>query len=101
MVQILWSRTEEYFLNRPQPVTSREVQPELRQMRLEKDDYTCQKCHRTIDEAELHCHHITGVEQNPIESADLDNCITLCKKCHKWAHTQKGCRYFELMCKGA
>lgn len=81
------------------PVTSREVQPELRQMRLECDGYICQKCHRTIDEAELHCHHITGVEQNPIESADVDNCITLCKKCHKWAHTQEGCRYFELMCK--
>jgi len=79
--------------------TSREVQPELRQMRLECDGYICQKCHRTIDEAELHCHHITGVEQNPIESADVDNCITLCKKCHKWAHTQEGCRYFELMCK--
>ena len=80
-------------------VTSREVQPELRQMRLALDDYTCQRCQKTIDEAELHCHHITGVKQNPIESADLDNCITLCKKCHKWAHTQKGCRYFELTCK--
>jgi 5-methylcytosine-specific restriction endonuclease McrA len=79
--------------------TSREVQPELRQMRLALDDYTCQRCQKTIDEAELHCHHITGVEQNPLESADLDNCITLCKKCHKWAHTQKGCRYFELTCK--
>ena len=80
------------------PATSREVQPQLRQMRLEIDDYTCQKCGKTIDEAELHCHHYTGTMQNPIESADLDNTITVCKKCHKWVHTQEGCRYFELRC---
>jgi 5-methylcytosine-specific restriction endonuclease McrA len=81
-----------------QTATSREVQPELRQMRLACDEYSCQICGKTIDEAQLHCHHIEGVEQNPIESADLDNTITLCKKCHKWAHTQEGCRYFELRC---
>jgi len=78
--------------------TSREVQAELRQMVLEIDNWECKKCEKTIDEAELHCHHITGVEQNPIESADVDNCIILCKKCHKWAHTAKGCRYYDLRC---
>jgi len=56
--------------------TSREVQPELRQLVLKRDNYTCQKCDKC--NVELHCHHITGVEQNPIESADVDNCITLC-----------------------
>ncbi|MBT3456271.1 hypothetical protein HN446_04355 [bacterium] len=80
------------------PATSREVQPQLRQMRLEIDDYTCQKCEKTINEAELHCHHYTGTVQNPIESADVDNTIILCKQCHKWVHTQEGCRYFELRC---
>jgi len=40
-------------------------------MRLEMDDYVCQKCGMTIDETELHCHHIEGVMKNPIESADL------------------------------
>jgi hypothetical protein len=79
-------------------VTSREVQPELRQMRLACDEYACQRCGKTIDDAQLHCHHIEGIVQNPIESADLDNTITLCKRCHKWAHTQEGCRYFELRC---
>jgi 5-methylcytosine-specific restriction endonuclease McrA len=80
------------------PATSREVQPELRQMRLACDEYSCQMCGKTIDDAQLHCHHIEGTVNNPIESADLDNTITLCKKCHKWAHTQEGCRYFELRC---
>lgn len=78
--------------------TSREVQPELRQMRLEIDNYTCQKCGKTIDEIQLHCHHITGVEQNPIESADLDNTITLCKDCHNWVHSQKGCTRYDFRC---
>ncbi len=73
--------------------TSREVQPQLRQMVFKRDDWLCQRCHSNTS---LHCHHITGVEQNPIESADIDNCITFCKKCHKWVHTLKGCRYIDL-----
>jgi hypothetical protein len=75
--------------------TSREVQPELRQMVFERDNWECQKCGKTKS---LQCHHIESVKQNPIESSDADICITLCKKCHRWAHTQEGCRYFELRC---
>jgi hypothetical protein len=81
------------------PATSREVQPQLRQMRLALDEYECKKCGVSIEDAELHCHHYTGTVQNPIESADVDNTVTVCKKCHKWVHTQEGCRYFELRCK--
>jgi hypothetical protein len=77
--------------------TSREVQPELRQLVLKRDNYICQKCGKTI--TELHCHHIEGIKQNPIESADIDNCVTLCKKCHKEVHNQEGCKYHELWCK--
>lgn len=73
--------------------SSREVQPELRQMVFERDAWKCQRCD---SDTYLHCHHITGIEQNPIESADLDNCITFCKKCHKWVHSQAGCRYVDL-----
>ena len=67
---------------------SREVQPQLRQMCFERDNYTCQKCGKTQNELKigLNCHHFTGVEINPIESADIDNCITLCKECHKEIH---------------
>lgn len=79
------------------PATSREVQPELRQIVLERDGYRCTKCGEV--DVELHCHHIMGVVQNPIESADVDNCITLCKNCHKEVHQQKGCSYYELKCK--
>jgi len=71
----------------------REVQPQLRKLVLERDNWTCQKCN---SQDSLHCHHITGIEQNPIESAHIDNCITFCKKCHKEVHKQDGCKYRDL-----
>ena len=79
--------------------TSREVQPELRKLVLERDNWTCQKCGANKDDditAILHCHHIDPVKNNPIESADMDNCVTLCKDCHKEVHKQKGCFYSDL-----
>lgn len=77
--------------------TSREVQPELRKMRFELDDWICQLCNNSKN---LHCHHYEGIEQNPIESADIDMCITVCKKCHAWIHKQIGCTYYDLRKKG-
>ena len=82
--------------------TSREVQPELRKMVLERDNWTCQKCGKSKDdfpELELHCHHIFPLNENPVESADIDNCITYCKECHKWIHKNvPGCGYAEMKC---
>ncbi len=74
--------------------TSREVQPHLRKLVLKRDNYQCIKCGAT--DKQLHCHHLTGVELNPIESADVDNCITLCYDCHKQVHKEKGCGYNDL-----
>ena len=68
-------------------------------MVLARDNYQCQICEKSLDEAEFHCHHITGIKQNPIESADVDNCITLCKEHHKFVHSKKGCNYYNLRCK--
>ena len=73
--------------------TSREVQPELRQMVLKRDNYTCQKCGST---EHLHCHHVFPVSIEPLESADIDNCITYCKECHIQAHKKDGCRNGQL-----
>ncbi|NCU32840.1 MAG: HNH endonuclease, partial [Candidatus Moranbacteria bacterium] len=77
---------------------TREVQPELRQLVLKRDNYTCQKCGNTKDFGKypLHCHHIDPVINNPVESADIDNCITLCKICHIQAHKIPGCGNYEL-----
>ncbi len=72
--------------------TSREVQSQLRKLVLERDNWTCQKCGETDT---LHCHHIDPVKSNPIESADVDNCITLCIDCHKEAHQIDECAIYE------
>lgn len=71
-------------------------QPALRKLVLERDNWKCIKCGNDKD---LYCHHFEGIEQNPIESADVDNCATLCKKCHKEAHKEKGCNYYDFRCK--
>jgi uncharacterized OB-fold protein len=82
------------------PVTSREVQPELRQMCFERDNYTCQKCGKHQDELDvgLHCHHIEGIRWEPLESADLDKVITFCKICHEEVHKLPGCGYNDFKC---
>ena len=79
--------------------TSREVSPELRKIVLEKDDWECQLCGKRKDQDKsliLHVHHINPVKLDPILQNDVDNCITLCKKCHKKLHSRKGCRYTDL-----
>lgn len=80
--------------------TSREVQPELRQMRFEIDNYTCQKCNKHQDDLDcgLHCHHKEGIRWEPLESADIDKVITYCKNCHIEVHKQEGCGYNDMRC---
>lgn len=85
-------RQVKYYKDK-KPNMGREVQPELRDMVLERDNYECQRCG---NKESLECHHIEGIEQNPIESADMDICIIFCSKCHKLAHAEKGCRYVDL-----
>jgi len=46
----------------------------------------------------LHCHH-EGILWNPLESADIDQCMTVCKNCHKKIHQQKDCEYNDMRCK--
>lgn len=82
----------------------REVQPELRKMVLARDNYTCQRegCGKSLTEFPdlvLHCHHKFPLNEDPICSADIDNCITLCAECHKWVHMNvPGCSTADLRC---
>lgn len=80
------------------PATSREVVPELRQIVFERDRWKCQRCESSD---QIHCHHIQGYAQNKIMANDPDNCITLCKKCHKEVHKTEGCKYSDLKCNQA
>jgi hypothetical protein len=79
----------------------REVQPELRRMRLEIDRYRCQREGCTFYDATetgkgMHCHHLFPVVIEPLESADIDNCRTYCIPCHHIAHRQEGCTSNDL-----
>lgn len=52
----------------------------------ERDDYTCQIC--GIRGSELNAHHIKRWSTNVNERYQLDNGITLCKKCHSFVHSK-------------
>ena len=79
---------------------NREVQPELRQMVFARDNYTCVKCntHKNQLCKGLHCHHVEGIRWNPLESADADQCITVCDTCHIKIHKQPDCGYHDMRC---
>lgn len=78
--------------------SSREVNPLIRQISFERDNWKCQICGKSTNEVSLHCHHIEGVAQNPRLSNDVKNTVTLCKYCHKEVHKLPGCNYYELRC---
>lgn len=56
-----------------------------------RDDHTCQhcgdRCGKGID-VYLHAHHIKGFAEYPKLRFDVNNGITLCKKCHYEEHTK-------------
>jgi len=74
---------------------NREIQPELRKMVFKRDGWECIKCGSNKS---LHCHHLEGIRWAPLESADIDQCITVCKECHKKIHKKDGCGYHEMVC---
>jgi len=73
----------------------REVQPQLRQMVFERDGYKCIKCG---SKEFLHCHHKEGILWEPLQSADIDMCITVCKYCHMVIHKIEGCKPSDMRC---
>ena len=61
--------------------------PEYNQWRisvLERDKYTCQHCGQIG--GRLEAHHIKNYKDFKKLRTDIDNGITLCKKCHKKTH---------------
>ena len=78
--------------------SSREVNPLIRQLCFERDNWACQICGATQEDDQLHCHHLEGVAKNPRLGNDVTNTITLCKTCHKQVHKLPGCGYYELRC---
>jgi len=50
---------------------------------LQRDNHTCQKC---SSKEYLQVHHIDNFNENIQRRYDINNGITLCKKCHKLIH---------------
>jgi len=78
--------------------SSREVDPSIRIMCLERDEWTCQKCGANSPGTILHAHHILSYKRNIILANDIENIITMCKACHNEIHITDGCKYHELRC---
>lgn len=52
----------------------------------ERDNWTCQKCNAKSQKGKriyLEAHHIKHINQNPNLLYEINNGITLCRKCHK------------------
>lgn len=75
----------------------REVQAELKQMVHNRDEWACIKCGSKDD---LICHHLEGTLWNPLESADIDMCVTVCNECHLKIHQIPGCGNHDMRCNG-
>lgn len=54
----------------------------------ERDNHKCQICGETKDI--LHAHHLNAKSLFPEQSLDIDNGVTLCKKCHYSFHSLYG-----------
>lgn len=64
------------------------VSHEYRQWRrqvLERDNFTCQNCG---NKKNLHVHHLLQYAEYEDLRVDIDNGITLCKKCHYEVHSK-------------
>jgi len=59
----------------------------LRRMVKKRDDYKCKECGVSDYDinTELEVHHIIPIKDGG-EEFNINNCITLCKKCHKKKH---------------
>lgn len=56
----------------------------------ERDKYTCQRCGQALTSCQLEAHHKMPTWFMPELKTDLNNGITLCKKCHKQLHGVDG-----------
>ena len=55
---------------------------------LKRDGYTCQKCSKVG--GHMCAHHLNGYHWFIEGRSDINNGITLCKKCHKDFHNKYG-----------
>lgn len=57
---------------------------------VKRDNFTCQHCSKTINDAKLNAHHIYSYLDNPSLRYELSNGITFCVECHQEFHKRFG-----------
>jgi|SRR5215510_4836418 len=65
--------------------------PQVRELVLSRDKYTCQQCKTKLAKNKLDVHHIIPIRSGG--SDKLDNLITLCRKCHRQLENWKTLNY--------
>lgn len=58
----------------------------LRLKVLERDKNICQCCQKYFESKDLQAHHKNGADKFIQDRLNINNCITLCKNCHKQFH---------------
>lgn len=57
---------------------------------LRRDNYQCRRCgSANTGSGSLHAHHIKSWAKNIALRFDLNNAITLCRRCHGWVHSKR------------
>jgi hypothetical protein len=82
-INIFYSQNERLRLDKKWVELKRDV--------LVRDNYACRKCNYKLSDDWYKCigldvHHIIPASEEMALYLDIDNCITLCKNCHKEIH---------------
>ena len=64
--------------------SGRKADVEWKQAVRERYNYTCQRC--GIYNLHIDCHHINTRARRPDLKHDVNNGVTLCRRCHSWVH---------------
>ena len=86
------TKKDQLYSKRTKP-KSKNFSPKVKLQIFERDDYKCVRC-GTMTDLESVPHHIYYKSQGG--RGTLDNGVTSCRACHRWAHSCKeGRKWFE------
>jgi hypothetical protein len=60
----------------------------VRDLVIERDKNTCQRCGKILNRSHLIIHHISSFK-NKSKRTDLNNLIALCRECHVFVHSKR------------
>lgn len=67
----------------------KEISTYIRQTVFERDNWVCQDCGKTIEDANMYCDYINPAILGPRLRNNVKNCRTVCEFCRKADHLLK------------